>query len=184
MRLFMGLLLALLFSPLAAAQDKEPERRFGLSQYPQLYSQESPKKALASLLRAMEKNRYDYIVAHLLEPGYVDEQLKISYPIYEKQATEQVRKEELEKKGFDRNFIRNRVAQLAVQANFEYLVGRVKAKLDNDPESAKELKRMGRDGEFQEGGESSAVRLKDIKDRALYFRHIGDRWFIENKMQE
>jgi hypothetical protein len=167
-----------------AFDPKEPPIRFGLRQSPELYPQDTPKNALYSVLRAMEKDRYDYLIAHLLEPGYVTDQLAISYPQFEKQVRKQVEDEQLAKKGFGREFIVNRIRDLANQANFENLVRRIRAKMDDDPEAVRDLKKMFKEGTFEDGGATSVAKLKDVKDRALYFKRVGERWFIENKMQE
>jgi hypothetical protein len=163
---------------------KEPPIRFGLRQSPELYPQDTPKNALYSVLRAMDKDRYDYLLAHLLEPGYVTEQLAISYPVFEKRSRSQVEDEQLARKGFDREFIVNRIRDQATQANFENLVQRIRAKLDNDPESGRDLRKMYKEGSFEDGGATSVAKLKDVKDRALYFKRVGDRWYIENKVQD
>ena len=184
MRFTLGLILLLALAPLANAQLKEAERRYGVLLNLELYPQDTAKNTLASLIRAMDKDRYDYLAAHLIDRAYIEDQLKISYPLFEKRASEQVQSEGLEKKGVDKEFIRKRIVELAVQANFEYLVGRLKTKLSTDPESLKELKRLNREGDIQEGGEAATAKLKDIKDRALYFRRIEARWFVENKMAE
>ncbi len=191
MRRFLAVSLLPLIAAIAIAQPKkelvdpkEPPKRFGLRQSPELYPQDSPKNTLYSVLRAIDKDRYDYLVAHLLEPGYVTEQLAISYPQFEKQARAMVEKEELANKGFDRAFIIKRIRDLANQANFEHLVQRIRSKMDNDPDAVKDLKRMLKEGSFEDAGQTSVGKLKDVKDRALFFKRVGDQWFIENKMQE
>lgn len=191
MRSMMAVSLCVWLTSVATAQPKkdivdpkEPPRRFGLRQFPELYPQDSPKNALYSVLRAMDKDRYDYLVAHLLEPGYVNEQLAIGYPLFEKQAREIVEKEQLARKGFDREFIVNRIRDLANQKNVDNLVQRIRTKIDNDPEVLRDFKRMLREGSFEDAGETSVGKLKDAKDRALYFKRVGDRWYVENKMQD
>jgi hypothetical protein len=183
MRPIVAIVVAVLSVQFAVAQEEEVQR-FGLRYNKDLYSQETTKQTLAAMLRAFERDRYDYLVAHLLDPGFVDEQLKLIQPIYEQRAREQVRKEGLEKMGFDPSFIRNRIRDHARQASYEHIVRRVRAKLDDDPEALKDLKRMAREGAIEEGAAAAVVRLKDVKDRALYLRKVGDRWFIENKMLE
>lgn len=183
MRHLLALALLTCVTTLAAGQGDDA-RRFGLRFNKDLYPQDTPKAALGSVMRALDKDRYDYLVAQLLDPDFVEEQMRITYPVYEKVAREQVQREGLDRKGFDATFIRKRINDLATQANFEYLTRRIRTKLDDDPEAAKELRRMFRDGEFNESGETTVVRLKDVKDRALYLRRVGDRWFIQNKMIE
>jgi hypothetical protein len=183
MRQLLAVVLLISLPALTMAQD-EDTRRFGLRYNKDLYSQETPKKTLSALFRAFERDRYDYLVAQLLDPAFVDEQLKLSYPIYEKAAREQVVKEGLERRGFDPIFIRQRVRDLANQANFEYLVRRIRAKLDNDPEALKEMKRLASEGTIDEGADGTTVKHKDVKDHTLFLRKIGERWFVENKIQE
>jgi hypothetical protein len=183
MRPFIALGFTLIATPLAVAQPKE-ERRFGLRYTPELYIQASPKQTLAAVVRSFDKDRYDYLVAFLLEPGFVEDQLRASYPTYEKLAAEQVAKEGLDKKGFDPDYIRKRKRELAENGNFENLVRRVRKKLEDDPESVKEIRKIFREGTFQDGGETSVAKHADVKDRAIYFRRISDRWYLENKMFE
>jgi hypothetical protein len=183
MRLLMTLGLLLIAAPFASAQFKE-ERRFGLRYTPELYAQTTPKQTLAAVLRAFEKDRYDYLVAFLLDPAFVEDQLQASYPRFEKLAATQVAGERLEKKGFDRDYIRIRIKELATAANFDYLVGRVRTKLENDPDSLRDIRKIFREGAFQDGVENSTAKHKDVKDRALFFRRIEDRWYLENKMLE
>jgi hypothetical protein len=178
-------LLLLTVTVFAAAQDEDREPpRYGVKRHAELYPQDSPKKTLNSMARAFEKDRFDYLVAQLIDPAFVDEQLRISYPDYEKAGREQVTREDLERKGFDKGYVRQRVKELASDANFQNLVRRVRVKLEDDPVSLQELKRMVREGEVQEAAETAVVRLKDVKDRALYLRKVGDRWYVENRMLE
>jgi hypothetical protein len=185
MRLIVSFGLVLVVTPVAIAQQAaKDERQFGISLNSDFYPQDSPKNTMTSLIRALDKERYDYIVAHLLNPAYVDEQLRAAAPTFENEAREHVAREGLDKKGFTNEFIRERVRQLAAQENFANLVRRVKATLEGSPESVKELRKLAREGEVIEGGESTSVKHKEIKDRALFMRNILGRWYLENKMQE
>ena len=185
MRLIVSFGLVLAFTPFAIAQQAAKDgRRFGISLNTDFYPQDSPKNTLASLIRALDKERYDYIAAHLLNPAYVDEQLRASAPTFENEAREHVVSEALDKKGFSKEFIGNRVQELAAQENFANLVRRVKTTLEDNPDSVKELRKLAREGEVMEGGESASVKHSDIKDRTLFMRNILGRWYLENKMQE
>jgi len=185
MRLIVSFGLVLAVTPFAFAQQAaKDEHRFGISLNTDFYPQDSPKNTMTSLIRALDKERYDYIVAHLLNPAYVDEQLRASAPPFENEAREHVAREGLDKKGFTREFIRDRVRQLAAQENFANLVRRVKTTLEDSPESVKELRKLAREGDVAEGGESASVKHKDVKDRGLFMRNILGRWYLENKMQE
>jgi hypothetical protein len=177
----MGLLLAL--APCAFGQQKE-ERRFGLIYNPELYPQETPQAALVSLLRAIDKGRYDYAVAFLLEKNYVREQMRITAAKFEEAARKQVEREGLDAKRVGEEFVRDRIQELADQANFDDLVQRVKTKFVNDPEALKELRQLAREGELADTGETATLKHPEIKDRALFFRNLNGRWYAENKMQE
>src|SRR5262245_51917021 len=128
MRAVLGFALLLTLSPVAVAQIKE-ERRLDVRLNTEIYPQGKAKDALQSLLRALDKERYDYIIAHLLEPAYINDQLRITAPYYEKLAAARVASEDLLRKGFDPDFIRARQRDLAFQSNLANLIYRVRTKL-------------------------------------------------------
>src|SRR5262245_24535391 len=59
----------------AKAQQKEPKvpARYKIEAQPNHYPQATPKETLASVLRAIEEQRFGYLFAHLLDPTFVDE---------------------------------------------------------------------------------------------------------------
>ncbi|MCE9529991.1 MAG: hypothetical protein K8T89_02450 [Planctomycetes bacterium] len=183
MRSLFAISFLLILTPLLSAQTKE-ERRYGIRYNAEVYPQASAKQVMASLIQAFDKDRYDYIVAFMLDPRLVDEQLRNSYPYYEKLARQQVEMEEMKKKQSNPIYVRDRIRSLAEQANFENLTRRVKAKLDDDPVAMKELRKLAREGEYIVAGDAMTVSHKDIKDHVLYLRNMAGRWYLENKMQE
>jgi hypothetical protein len=187
MRLVTGftIVFALAFAPMASGQQAvKEERRFGIALNTELYPQDQPKSTLSSLIRALDRERYDYVTAHLLDPAYVDEQLRSTLPEFETAARAQIASEQLDKRAFSKEFINERIRELAAQENFASLVRRVRKTLDDNPESVKQLRKLAREGDFPDGAESTSVTHKDIKDRALFMRKILGRWYLENKMQE
>jgi hypothetical protein len=69
------ILLALMFSlPTLFA-----ETRFGVVEDTKTYPQASPKETLASLIKATEAKKIDYLVAHLAEPPYIDQRVKETF---------------------------------------------------------------------------------------------------------
>ena len=181
MRSIISLGLLVLLSPHAAGQIKE-ERRFRVLYNAELYPQATPHQSVRALLRALDKERYDYLIAFLLEQNYVNDQLRITAANFEQAARAQVEGEKLEAKGFDQAFIRNRVRELAEQANFENLARRIRTKLDEDSEAVKELRKLYREGDLVEAGDTATLKHPDLKDRQLFFRNVNGRWYIENKM--
>ena len=74
MRVLLTLTVGLLMATGALAQEKKaaPTARFGVSTDLETYPQASAKQASASILKALERKRIDYMLAHLAEPGFID----------------------------------------------------------------------------------------------------------------
>src|SRR5437879_831254 len=49
-----------------------PVYRYGVPYRPRLYPQATPKQALESVIAAADKGDFLYLVAHLLEPEFID----------------------------------------------------------------------------------------------------------------
>jgi len=72
-------LLGMSMIPLAAAQEKKPVQpaaRFGITADLETYPQGSAKQALQSVAKALDRKRVEYILAHLSDPAFVDEQVQ------------------------------------------------------------------------------------------------------------
>lgn len=65
-------LLGILFVVAAVQADKRYDIESDLKTYPQ----GTPKEALASVLKALEGKRVDYLLAHLADPQFVDQRVK------------------------------------------------------------------------------------------------------------
>ena len=57
------------------AQDKT-DRRFGVEYDPENYSQKTAKASLASVVRAIDGRKLDYLLAQLAEPAYIDKRVR------------------------------------------------------------------------------------------------------------
>ncbi|MBY0230069.1 MAG: hypothetical protein K2W96_12375 [Gemmataceae bacterium] len=55
------------------------EARFGIEADAKAYPQSTPKEALASVLKAIEARKFDYLVAQLAEPAFIDDRVKRVY---------------------------------------------------------------------------------------------------------
>jgi hypothetical protein len=71
-------LLAISAGPPADAP-KKLANRYGLAADLKTYPQATPKEALGSALKAVEKKRFDYLVAHLADPDFVDDRVRRVY---------------------------------------------------------------------------------------------------------
>jgi hypothetical protein len=75
MRLVAPVLLAL-WCVSAALAEPDTAARQGIDPDLKTYPQATPKEALASVLKAIENKRVDYLIAHLADPEWVDQRLK------------------------------------------------------------------------------------------------------------
>jgi hypothetical protein len=79
MRIGLWSLIGLIGVLALAAQDgadKAPTKRFGIEPDLKTYPQAAPKETLASLLKAVDAKRTDYILAQLADPDWVDRRVK------------------------------------------------------------------------------------------------------------
>lgn len=81
MRISGSVLLAVLIvsSGAAAAEKSSDGTRYGIAADLKSYPQSTAKEALASVLKAVEAKRVDYLVAHLADPSFVDDRVKRLY---------------------------------------------------------------------------------------------------------
>lgn len=175
---------------------EEPQPKFGIPYLGGLYPQSSAKQTLDSVLKAIDKGRFDYLVAHLMDETFVDSRIAVRaveiLPAVERdlrakrdkqrQDPASVPPEEklsLEPKAFD-----TQVQAEARNRAFKVVVADVKEKLGDDPESLKELKRFSREGTAAEAGDTATITLRDVKDRKVFLKKKDGRWFVENRQAD
>jgi hypothetical protein len=61
---------------LTAFGDGEPAARYGIAADLRVFPQTTAKETLESVLKAIEAKRFDYLVAQLADPEFVDERVK------------------------------------------------------------------------------------------------------------
>jgi hypothetical protein len=74
--LALGFVSACILASSATIVADEIPQRHGVSADYKAYPQATPKDALASILKAVEDKRIDYVLAHLADPQWVDECVK------------------------------------------------------------------------------------------------------------
>jgi hypothetical protein len=73
----MRMVLVVLLGFLATlARAGEPASRYGVAPDLKTYPQATAKEALGSVLKAIDANKFDYLVAQLAKPGFVDDRVK------------------------------------------------------------------------------------------------------------
>src|SRR5262245_58860448 len=76
MRWLGSLCVVALCLPVTLAQAPSPSNRYGIELNLRSYPQATPKETLASILKAIEQKRFDYLLAHLADPTFVDDRVK------------------------------------------------------------------------------------------------------------
>lgn len=88
-----GILVLLAAPATAQKKDPPPAPRFGVEADVEVYPQDTPKTALASVLRAIDARRYDYLAAQLADPDAVDKKVQAAggqFDRYVKLVTERL----------------------------------------------------------------------------------------------
>ena len=76
------------------------------------------------------------------------------------------------------------VKQEAKIRGYRLVVKDLADKFSADTSIAKELRKFLREGDFTVDGETAKVTLKDVKDRGVFFKKAGERWFVEDRQIE
>jgi hypothetical protein len=133
----------------AQAPKEQPSTdRYGVHLRLRTCPQGTPKEALESALATIDNGQFDYLLAQLVDPDFVDKRVKDVYG-----------------------------------GKFEELVQETTDKLDNDPIAVKELRRFFKEGEWDIADTTATVKLKDVKDRQVYLKKMGTRWYWENRQK-
>src|SRR5262249_33431656 len=82
----------------------------------------------------------------------------------------------------DPTFVDNRVKEI-YGGDFDELVRETTGKLADNPAARKELQRFLKEGDWEGDDNSASARLKDVKDRQVFLRKIGQRWYLENRQK-
>ena len=171
--------------------------RFEVRAKPKTYPQANPKQALSSLVAAVDAGDHNYVVAHILDPEFVDGRIALRAKQLKETVEGDLKKlREVQRPNIGnipkesrvpedpREFEAFAAEQARVRA-FPSLVADAKEKVADDPQVMKDLRRFVREGTFDDAaGATSRATLPDLKDRAVYFKKVGDRWFIENRQTD
>lgn len=197
--------LVLLAGSVALAQDpkdKQPEisdtpvPRYGVPPKVKTYPQDTPKKTLASAIEAIEKGELSYLVAHLMDPVFVELRLGDRAKQYEAGVEIDLsRLRDLQIRNPDKYAPEDRlplekpkfvalIVQRSRELAFKQLVRDVSDKLLDDPQALKDLRKLLRDGKLEDTETGAKLTHDAIKDRALHFRKIGERFFLENRQED
>jgi hypothetical protein len=203
MRKPISLVLVLGLSSLAAAQEGRPKGpevtppRFGVPFKGKVYLQTTPKESLNSVIEAAEKGDFGYLVAHLMDPSFVDARINDRAKQFEPAVEANLAAlRDFQQKNLDKvlpearvpadaDKFRERVSINAKAAAFKQLVRDVQDKFTEDPEVLKAMRLFRSGGNFPEAaGDVAKIGHAEIKDRSLFIRKIADRWYVENRQND
>lgn len=155
--------------------------RYGVEAAPEFYPQGTPKEALATAAKLLEKQRYPYLLAHVIDPAFVDGQVavraKLLEPAVEKQLAA-VRAEQ--KRGLAADTPAERViasdpagfaAQVRAEAERQAFGELVKAMQDNAgefPEQIAQLLAVARDGTIADNGPAATAEAKGVPNKKVF----------------
>ncbi len=190
-------LVGLGFAAMASAQPTaEDKSRFGVIPNAELYPQTTPKATLDTAIKLLEAKRYDYFVAHLVDPALLETKILEQAQRLERgvelefnaKLIEQKRNPELvaprEKLPIDPVAFAALVREEAVGRSFKYVVRDLQAQLAEYPENIKAFRTLLAGGQFAESGPVANVTHKDIPGKTLYFKNTGKRWHLEDKQSD
>jgi hypothetical protein len=157
----LALLIGLLTGATAAQDVVKPVKtppRFGFSLDEFTYPQNSPADALKSIVKAIDRKRVDYMLAHLIDPGYVD------YWIVR----------------YKDDFPQVKEAGKALLA-FDRLTRETQQYYQDDPLILKDLRAFAGKAEWMENENTAVGTVAAIPARKVFMRRINNRWFLENR---
>jgi hypothetical protein len=125
------------------------------------FPQKRPDEALKSVVRAIAMQKYDYFMAQLVDPAYVDRRVAVY------------------KKGFDKGKEEGK----ALRA-FQRLVKEIEEHFLEDPALVQDLKRFAKEAEWKQEEGRAVGTVKALAGRQVFLRRIGERWFFENRQRD
>lgn len=197
MRTAFAILLLLATVSLVSAQPmKDPEPRYGVQARVKLYPQNTPKAALKTALELIEKGELAYFVGQMLDPKFVDDQVSDRVKAFELVVERELTQlRDFQRANPDKVDPKDRlsqdpkefqviVTQKARERAFKFLLKEIEDKLKEDPQAFKDMRKIYLSGTFADGDPTASASHPEVKGRTLYFKKIGDRWFIENKQAD
>lgn len=169
--------------------------RYGVPPNLELYPQGTPKQALASAVRAVERGKFDYLAAHLIDPRVIDarvvdrarglevatdRELRVSRQTQQANPLAIAREDQIPD---DPVRFGELVRAEAARRAFRQVTQDVSVTLGEYPRHLQDLQRYLRAGTFVDAGDVSSVTLPDAPGRGVFFRNVGGRWFVEDRRE-
>jgi hypothetical protein len=123
------------------------------------YPQDKPNVALASVVKAIQLDRIDYLLAHLADPAFVDKRVQE----YKAQVTQNLSDEGKTLLAFDR------------------LVTETGAHFKADPTIVKDLQQFAKSAEWETKDSTAEAQWKGNPARRVFMKKINPKWYLEDR---
>lgn len=194
MRVVWGVAILLVVAmPLQAQKPEPPPVRYEV--VPQLasYPQSTPKEALATLIKLVEKEKFEYLAAHIIDYKFIDSKVRDRSKLYldeidanyralrDVQRADPVRYPPGSRLPDDPQAFAAIVETAAKQKAFRFVAKDIRAIFAENPENLKDFRKFLREGNFSEAADTATVSHLQIKNKAVFFKKVGDYWTIEDR---
>ena len=183
--------IVLLLTAGSAAQDATAlkyQSRYNVEYNKVNYPQIEAKAAFKSIVKAINEDRYEYLLAQLVDPTFVDarvaEYKALMFPVETLLTEDEEIARELDpllKK--QKIFAKETNEKNRVKVAFGRLLTETKKHFSEDPILVRELRLFARDGEWEEDAEKAVASLKKVTTRKVFLRKLEGRWFMEERQQ-
>lgn len=162
---------------------------------PGQFGQSTPKDALDSAIRLIDRGRLDYLAAHLLDPAFVNAKvaeraLRIEGDVErEYRRLRDIQRQDPSLPGDarlpdDPKLFEQRVRTEATLRGFRQMLADIRTTLAENPDHLNDLRRFLRRGQLLDAGDTASFTLKDVKDRTIYLKRTAAGWHLEDRMHE
>ena len=177
-----------------AQQPPPPPDRYKVQANLSGYPQATPKDAITSVLRAIDRGRLDYLAGQLLDPAFMDARVTARAVPLEQQVDRELRAKRDEQRTLrtpgerlplDPGEFDAIVTTEARQRAFRLILGEIRDSLAENPDYVRDLQKFQRDADYAELGETmQKATLREVTDRAVFLKKIGERWFMMDTRQD
>lgn len=181
-------------SPVALAQQQAAAlaNRYGVAAAPAAFPQKTVPEAMASLAKAVEKGRADYLAAHLVLPTLIDARVLERSKKLEPGIDAQLRaRRDAERAAppagvasearvpLDAVGFQAEVERHAQAAAFAQVAQSIRTYVSDKPGLARELREYALSGAVSEVGDTATVTLPGTK-KLMRLVRLSDRWFLDD----
>lgn len=172
MRMYLSLIALAVAIPVLAQDPPpavQPQPRYGVAAETTIFPQDSPKRLLASIQKAFDRQRVDYVLAHLTDPSFTGAKINHYYrEKYGRDIQEDLGLPEAER-------------DAKLREALKLFVAEVNDHMDAEPKQTMRFFRLLKEGNVEESGTTARVTLKD-NATGLTLKQFDGRWYLANEM--